>query len=87
MICVVCAGHQAGNNNLLLQFDGFMNASVYVGAFQHVAKTYFTRSNYYRVPTTLANGTVAQCCYYAMYQMNYFVEGVCAVNYFGCSIF
>eukprot|EP00041_Stephanoeca_diplocostata_P006759 m.93001 g.93001 ORF g.93001 m.93001 type:complete len:334 (+) comp16527_c1_seq4:105-1106(+) len=66
----------AGDNNLLLQFDGFMNASVYLGAFQHVAKTYFTRSNYYRVPTTLANGTVAQCCYYAMYQMNYFVNGV-----------
>lgn len=62
--------------NLLLQFDGFMNASVYTSAFQHVARTYFVNPNYYRVPTKLANGTVADCAYFAMYQMEYFTEAV-----------
>eukprot|EP00041_Stephanoeca_diplocostata_P023715 m.588374 g.588374 ORF g.588374 m.588374 type:complete len:456 (-) comp22364_c0_seq1:806-2173(-) len=62
--------------NLLLQFDGFMNASIYTSAFEHVAKTYFVKKNYYRVPTKLSNGTVARCAYFAMYQMEYFTKAV-----------
>jgi hypothetical protein len=45
-----------GKPQELLLFDGFMNRTVYNNAFKYIAKNYFTKSNYYRVPTKLANG-------------------------------
>lgn len=51
-------------------------ASRYTGGFRYIVDTYFNHPNYYRVPTTLRNGTVAQCPYFAMYQLEYFVAGV-----------
>lgn len=62
--------------NMLLQYDGFMNASVYQGAFETIVDKYFTTPNYYKVPTMLPNGTKAQCNYYAFYQFEYFVSGL-----------
>jgi hypothetical protein len=52
----------------LLIFDGCMDDTVARNAFAHVAKTYFTQPNYYRVPTTLPNGTKAQCAFFSFYQ-------------------
>lgn len=51
-------------------------ASRYTGGFRYIVDTYFNHPNYYRVPTTLRNGTVAQCPYFAMYQLEYFMAGV-----------
>ncbi len=53
----------------LLIFDGFMNASVYMAGFEHAINTYFLHPNYYRAPTILPNGTVAQCGYFSIYQI------------------
>ena len=61
--------------NMLLMFDGYMSAQVYRNAFAYIAKTYFTQPNYYRAPTRLANGTVAQCCFFSMYQPQYMAPG------------
>eukprot|EP00037_Helgoeca_nana_P033810 m.419521 g.419521 ORF g.419521 m.419521 type:complete len:462 (+) comp31601_c0_seq1:62-1447(+) len=63
-------------NTLLLQFDGYMNASVYTGGFRYIVDTYFHHPNHYRVPTPLRNGTVAQCPYFSIYQLDYLVAGV-----------
>ena len=53
-----------------------MNASVYTAAFTNLVTKYFVRPNYYKVPTVLANGTTADCAYFAIYQMSYLVGGV-----------
>ena len=74
----VTPGHS--DNTLLLQFDGYMNATVYTNAFHYVVDTYFTKPHYYCAPTTLSNGTVAQCPYFAMYQLDYFVNGVGGIS-------
>lgn len=39
----------SGTNKLLLQFDGFMNASVYAAAFEQTVQKYFGNPNYYKV--------------------------------------
>lgn len=65
-----------GGVNMLMQFEGYMNSSVYGAAFKNVVDKYMTHPNYYRVPTRLANGTVTDCAYFAIYQMPYFVDGV-----------
>jgi len=65
-----------GRVNMLLQYDGFMNRSVYTAAFRYAVDNYFVAPNYYKVPTKLRNGTTAQCAYYAIYQMNYLLDGV-----------
>jgi hypothetical protein len=65
-----------GAQNWQLQlFDGYMNATVYRNAFKYIAETYFTQPNYYRVPTKLANGTTAQCCFFSFYQPEYVADG------------
>ena len=65
---------------MLLQYDGFMNATTYEAAFVAIVDKYFSQPNYYKVPTMLKNGTVAQCNYYAFYQFNYFVSGLGGLN-------
>lgn len=65
-----------GGTKMLMIFDGLMNAKVYMGGFQHAITTYFKRPNYYRAPTRLPNGTVAQCPYFSIYQANYLVAGI-----------
>jgi hypothetical protein len=52
----------------LMIFDGCMDDTVVQNAFAYLAKTYFTQPNYYRVPTTLPNGTKAQCAFFSFYQ-------------------
>ena len=60
---------------MLLMFDGFLSAQAYRNAFAYIAKTYFTQSNYYKAPTRLANGTMARCCFFSMYQPQYMAPG------------
>ena len=50
--------------NMLMQFEGYMNSTVYGAAFKNVVDKYMGHPNYYRVPTRLANGTVADCAYF-----------------------
>lgn len=76
--------------NLLLQYDGFMNTTVYTKAFTNIIEKYFKQPNYYKVPTKLANGTIAQCNYFAFYQFSYFVSGLggaCEFGYIDIRIF
>ena len=37
-------------------------------AFRYIVKRYFSQPNYYRVPTVLTNGSVADCCFFSFYQ-------------------
>ena len=60
---------------MLLMFDGFMTAAVYRNAFKYIAETYFTQPNYYKAATRLPNGTVANCCFFSMYQPEYMAPG------------
>jgi hypothetical protein len=59
---------KAGSVRELLLFDGFMNRTVYKNAYEYIAKTYFNQPNYYRVPTTVANGSTVDCCFFSFYQ-------------------
>ena len=59
----------------LQMFDGYMSADVYRNAFKYIAKTYFTKPNYMRAPTLLANGTTANCCFFSFYQPEYIANG------------
>ena len=56
-----------------------MNSTVVRAAADYVSEKYFSQSNYYRVPTRLANGTTAECCLFSFYQMEYLVRGVGSV--------
>ena len=68
------------DSSMLLLFNGFMNSSVVHAAADYVCATYFTQPNYYRVPTTLVNGSTADCCLFSIYQMEYLVKGVGSVT-------
>jgi len=59
----------------LQMFDGYMSATVYRSAFKYIAKTYFTQPNYYKAPTTLANGSTVDCCFFSFYQPEYVADG------------
>jgi hypothetical protein len=45
-----------------------MDDKVYENAFKYIAKEYFTKSNYYKVPTKLENGSTVDCCFFSFYQ-------------------
>eukprot|EP00054_Salpingoeca_dolichothecata_P012853 m.71386 g.71386 ORF g.71386 m.71386 type:complete len:430 (+) comp20159_c0_seq5:10-1299(+) len=68
------------DRNMLLIYNGFMNASVYEAAFEYVTSTYFTKSNYYKLPTKLSNGTTADCCFFSFYLGSYLMEGLGGVE-------
>lgn len=77
-IRAVNLGHNGPN--MLMQFEGYMNSSVYQSAFHNIVDKYFSHPNYYKVPTKLTNGTVANCAYFAIYQMDYMVGGIGGVK-------
>jgi hypothetical protein len=52
----------------LQMFSEYMDDQVYRNAFKYIAENYFTKPNYYKAPTKLANGTVADCCFFSIYQ-------------------
>jgi hypothetical protein len=59
----------------LQMFDGYMEPQVYRNAFKYIATTYFTKSNYYKVPTKLPDGTTANCSFFSFYQPEYIAMG------------
>jgi hypothetical protein len=53
-----------------MQHLRYMNSSVYLGGFKSMISKYFVHPNYYKVPTVLRNGTIADCAYFAVYQFS-----------------
>ena len=67
----------------LQMFDGYMTTEVYQTAFKYIAQNYFSKPNYYRVPTKLPNGTTANCCFFSFYQPEYIAMGNNTVRIIG----
>jgi len=60
----------------LQMFSEWMCDQVYLNAFKYIAQNYFTKSNYYKAPTKLANGSTADCCFFSFYIPSAIGKGV-----------
>ena len=59
-------------------FDGFLlgDASIWRAGLDYISQRYLGLDNYYRVPTKLPNGTLAQCGLLSIYQPSYLTVAI-----------